>query len=77
MTGPWGCPGCGWSEAEEYDLSDGRSARKGNGYIDQYGGFHPDGSSMAAAIRMAEDPLEDRDNPHKPCGEHTESDNER
>ncbi len=25
IFGPYGCPGCGWSEDSEYDLSDGRS----------------------------------------------------
>ncbi len=24
IHGPYGCPGCGWSEDDEYDLSDGR-----------------------------------------------------
>lgn len=55
ISGPWGCPDCGWSEDEAYDLSDGRSPldEKG-GAIDQYGGYHPPGSSMALAYRMAE-----------------------
>jgi hypothetical protein len=65
IHGPYGCPGCAWSEADEYDLSDGKSPldEKG-GAIDQYGGYHPPGSPTAAAIRMACDPIEDRDTPH-------------
>jgi hypothetical protein len=52
--GPWGCPGCGWSEYSEYDLSEDRDPvdEKG-GAIDQWGGYHPPGSSMALAYRMA------------------------
>ena len=54
ITGPWGCPRCGWSEDEAYDLSEGKDPvdEKG-GVIDQYGGYHPPGSSMALAYRLA------------------------
>lgn len=54
IHGPWGCPQCGWSEDEEYDLSEGKDPvdEKG-GVIDQYGGYHPPGSSMALAYRLA------------------------
>jgi hypothetical protein len=54
IHGPWGCPGCGWSEYSVYDLSTGRDPvdEKG-GAIDQYGGYHPPGSSMALAYRLA------------------------
>lgn len=64
INGPYGCPSCAWSEYEEYDLSDGKSPldEKG-GAIDQYGWYHPPRSSTAIAIRMACDPLEDRDHP--------------
>lgn len=56
IYGPWGCPACGWSEYSEYDLSDGRSAvDERGGAIDQYGGYHPPGSSMAEAYRLAEE----------------------
>lgn len=57
IYGPWGCPGCGWSEDEKYDLSTGRSAidEKG-GAIDQYGGYHPPKSLTALATRLAENP---------------------
>lgn len=53
IHGPYGCP-CGWSEAEEYDLSTGRDPvdDKG-GVIDQYGGYHPPGSFRALAYRHA------------------------
>lgn len=55
ISGPWGCPGCGWSEYPEYDLSEGRNPvdDKG-GAIDQWGGYHPPGSSMALAHRIAQ-----------------------
>jgi hypothetical protein len=55
INGPWGCPDCGWSEDEAYDFSDGKSRldEKGGAY-DQYGGYHPPGSSMALAQRLAE-----------------------
>lgn len=56
IYGPWGCPACGWSECSEYDLSEGRDpVDKQGGAIDQYGGYHPPGSSMARAYRMARD----------------------
>jgi len=52
MHGPWGCPGCAWSESEEYDLSTGKNPvdEKG-GVIDQYGGYHPPGSPSAAILK--------------------------
>jgi hypothetical protein len=42
IHGPYGCPGCGWSEDSEYDLSEGQDPvdEKG-GAIDQYGSYHP------------------------------------
>lgn len=54
IYGPLGCPNCGWSEDERYDLSEGKDPvdEKG-GAIDQYGGYHPPGSSMARAYRIA------------------------
>ncbi len=54
IYGPWGCPQCGWSEHPSYDLSEGKDPVdiKG-GAIDQYGGYHPPGSSMALAYRLA------------------------
>lgn len=35
--GPYGCPNCGWSECEEYDLN--KIKQPENGIIDQYGGY--------------------------------------
>lgn len=56
IHGPRGCRECRWSEAAEYDLSDGRSPVDDLGsVIDQYGGYHPPKSSMALAYRLAED----------------------
>jgi hypothetical protein len=54
IHGPWGCEECAWSEDEEYDLSEGKDPvdDKG-GAIDQYGGYHPPGSSRALAYRLA------------------------
>lgn len=54
LHGPWGCPQCGWSEDPDYDLSEGKEPvdAKG-GAIDQYGGYHPPGSTMAEAYRLA------------------------
>ncbi len=54
VYGPYGCPQCAWSEDEEYDLSSGKNPvdDKG-GAIDQYGSYHPPGSSMALAYRLA------------------------
>ena len=53
VNGPWGCPRCGWSEYEEYDLSDGKDPIQEDGSVlDQYGGRHPAKSSIALAYRM-------------------------
>ena len=66
IYGPRGCTACGWSEAEEYDLSEGKSpVDERGGAIDQYGGYHPPGSSMALAYRMAESE-ERKTNPRQP-----------
>lgn len=54
ICGPWGCPGCGWSESDEYDLSAGQNPVDARGgAIDQYGGYHPPQSRTALAIRIA------------------------
>ena len=54
IHGPFGCANCGWSEDSKYDLSQDRDPvdEKG-GAIDQWGGYHPPGSSMAEAYRLA------------------------
>lgn len=55
IYGPWGCPSCGWSESDAYNrliVSPGPDAK--GGWTDQFGGYHPVGSSMALAHRLAE-----------------------
>ena len=39
LKGPWGCPKCGWSEDERYNLK--KIDRPLDGTIDQWGGFTP------------------------------------
>lgn len=57
IYGPYGCPQCGWSENDEYDLSTGKSpVDERGGVIDQYGGYHPPGSLKAVACRGAPTP---------------------
>lgn len=52
--GPWGCVECGWSETSEYDLSEGQDPFDvEGGAIDQFGSYHPPGSSMALGYRLA------------------------
>jgi hypothetical protein len=39
IYGPYGCPSCGWSEEDRYDLSSGHKTE--DGYrLDQWGGLH-------------------------------------
>jgi hypothetical protein len=66
IHGPYGCPDCGWSEDSDYDLSGGRNPvdEKG-GVIDQFGGYHPPGSSRALAYKLA-DQLAGDDSARKP-----------
>lgn len=61
IYGPWGCPGCGWSEDEQYDLTLRDAVDEQGGAVDQYGAYHPPGSSMARAYRMAAEmrPIDD------------------
>jgi hypothetical protein len=57
----YGYPSCGWSEDSNYDLSAGRDpVDERGGAIDQYGGYHPSGSAMALAYRLARK-FEDRE----------------
>jgi hypothetical protein len=49
IYGPWGCPECCWSESPEYDLSEGQSAVRPAGVIDQWGGLTPSGKPGAVA----------------------------
>lgn len=42
IYGPYGCPGCGWSEREEYDHSEGQAPAQAENpemYVDQFGGM--------------------------------------
>jgi hypothetical protein len=44
----------GWSEDSDYDLSTGKDpVDDRGGAIDQYGSYHPPGSTMAFAYRLA------------------------
>ena len=44
IHGPYGCPGCGWSEDSMYDHSDGGPCKDQDNhpgwYVDQYGVAH-------------------------------------
>lgn len=54
IFGPRGCIECAWSEDTEYDLSDGRCPIDDKGGVfDQFGMYHPPGSTVAAAYRLA------------------------
>lgn len=54
IYGPWGCPACGWSESEEYDLSGGRDPLNADGgVLDQFGMYYPPGNSVSLAYRIA------------------------
>lgn len=62
IHGPMGCPQCGWSEDEKYDLSEDQNPidEKG-GVTDQYGGYHPPESTVARGYRLADSfPVEGR-----------------
>lgn len=61
IYGPWGCPQCGWSESEEYDQTRGVNRRPDarGGYKDQFGGYHPPGSSRARVYRAADAAVDD------------------
>lgn len=59
IYGPWGCPGCGWSDDSEYDRSDGDSpAQKHhpNYYVDQYGDMTPKRTLKKGVARFGLDP---------------------
>ena len=44
MTGPEGCPVCGWSESSQYDLSTGRKYTADGCMVDQFGYGYPPGN---------------------------------
>jgi hypothetical protein len=56
IYGPRGCVECGWSESEEYDMTieANRKPDSKGGYKDQFGGYHPAGSTVAMAYRLAD-----------------------
>lgn len=68
IFGPRGCTECGWSEDEEYNMTnpENRKPTEHGGYKDQFGGYHPPGSSMALAHKLAEreELCEDEGCPH-------------
>jgi hypothetical protein len=41
ITGPWGCPECGWSEDDRYDLRNGPKKTDAGYTLDQFGGATP------------------------------------
>jgi hypothetical protein len=56
ICGPRGCVECGWSESEEYDqtIEANRQPDEKGGYKDQFGWYHPVGSSVALAHKLAD-----------------------
>lgn len=50
IYGPYGCPSCGWSENEEYDLQKGGGVQPDGSYIDPYGGLLPAGNPIAKML---------------------------
>lgn len=56
IYGPYGCPCCGWSENEEYDLQKGGGVQPDGSYIDPYGGLLPADNPIAKMLaREAQD----------------------
>lgn len=41
VYGPFGCPGCGWSEDPTYDISEGEKLHELGWTRDQFGGLNP------------------------------------
>lgn len=50
IYGPWGCPMCGWSESEEYDLQFGGGVQDDGSYLDPYGGLTPKTNPIAIML---------------------------
>ena len=50
IHGPWGCPCCGWSEYEEYDLEFGGGLQDDGSYLDPYGGKLPAANPIAKML---------------------------
>lgn len=55
IHGPYGCPYCGWSENEEYDLQKGGGLQDDGGYLDPYGGYWPKDNPVVKMMRAAEE----------------------
>ncbi|MBY3263845.1 hypothetical protein HFO15_19655 [Rhizobium laguerreae] len=50
IYGPWGCPCCGWSESESYDLEFGGGVQENGSYLDPYGGLTPATNPIAKML---------------------------
>ncbi|QWY83271.1 hypothetical protein [Rhizobium phage RHph_X2_25] len=50
IYGPWGCPCCGWSESEAYDLEFGGGVQANGSYLDPYGGLTPAANPIARML---------------------------
>ncbi len=60
IYGPWGCPGCAWSESSEYDRSDGRTPPAAidwpGYYVSQFGRATPVAQLRARAAEFGINP---------------------
>jgi hypothetical protein len=60
IYGPWGCPGCGWSESPHYDRSDGKTppgaADYPDHFVDQWGCATPKQTLRDGVVRFGIDP---------------------
>ena len=54
IHGPYGCPNCGWSENEAYDLEKGGGLQEDGSYLDPYGGLWPKDNPVVKMMRAAE-----------------------
>lgn len=50
IYGPCGCPCCGWSESERYDLEFGGGLQENGSYLDPYGGLTPAENPIAKML---------------------------
>lgn len=62
IYGPWGCPCCGWSESEEYDLEFGGGVQDDGSYLDPYGGLTPSTNPIAIMLAREAAPTTDATN---------------
>lgn len=56
IHGPWGCPCCGWSESEKYDLKFGGGLQEDGSYLDPYGGLLPAANPIAKMLARGATP---------------------